>query len=92
MDKREQLTERQFDVLEFIRKYINKRGIGPSREEMSGHFGIRINAILDHMLAIERKGYIKLIRDSRKKRIPRGILVLPTTSGTTVGQNNEKQA
>ncbi len=54
------ITERQQEVLEFIKSYIDARRYPPTFREISEHFGISVKGAYDHVKAIERKGYIAL--------------------------------
>ncbi|MEW6110094.1 MAG: transcriptional repressor LexA [Nitrospirota bacterium] len=55
----EHLTERQKEVLEFIREYIEKEGISPTVREIAAHFGFAspLSAQL-HINALSKKGYL----------------------------------
>ncbi len=55
------LTARQAEILAFIRSHVQEHALPPTFREMMARFGIRsLNAISDHLQAIERKVYIKL--------------------------------
>jgi repressor LexA len=61
------LTERQEEVLRFIRHSIRDRGYPPTLREIGAHMGIRsTNGVNDHLRALERKGY--LTREDMKSR------------------------
>ena len=61
------LTQRQHQVLEFIRQSITERGYPPTLREIGAHMGIRsTNGVNDHLRALERKGY--LTREDMKSR------------------------
>jgi len=63
------LTARQLKVLEYLRRYIRARGYPPTIREIRDAFGLRSNrGIVDHLRALERKGYIR-----RMPGISRGI-------------------
>ena len=65
------LTDRQKDILEFIRLTVAARGIPPSMREIGLKFGIRsTNGVEGHLTALEKGGY--LIRERGKSR---GILL-----------------
>lgn len=69
MDK---LTTRQRQVLNFIRRSIQKNGIAPTRAEIADAMGFQSkNAAVDHLKALERKGFIRLHSD-----LSRGIQLL----------------
>lgn len=59
MSVNEQLTQRQLDVLNFIRQCIRERGYGPTVREIGSHFQIRSpNGVMCHLRALEKKGLI----------------------------------
>jgi repressor LexA len=61
------LTERQQQVLHYIRQSITERGYPPTLREIGAHMGIRsTNGVNDHLRALERKGY--LTREDMKSR------------------------
>lgn len=56
------LTERQTDVLAFIRDQIASRGKPPTVREIQAHFGFASpNAVASHLGALERKGCIRRV-------------------------------
>lgn len=63
------ITERQREVLEFIRKEVAAHGYPPSIREIGQHFGIRsTNGVRGILQALERKGEIR-----RSPLLSRGI-------------------
>jgi repressor LexA len=60
------LTNRQKEILDFIKQSIVKRGFPPSVREIGEHFGIYPRAAFDHLRALERKGFLK--RSAAKSR------------------------
>lgn len=66
------LTQRQTDVLECIRHYIESTGYPPTRAEIARELGFRsANAAEEHLKALARKGAIEMIPGtSRGIRIP----------------------
>jgi repressor LexA len=55
------LTERQAEILQFIRDTVEATGLPPTRAEISGALGFAsANAAEDHLRALERKGVIEL--------------------------------
>jgi len=65
------LTDRQIEILEFVRGFISENGYSPSIREISNNFNITPKGAQEHIIAIEKKGYIKRI-----PKIARGIIVL----------------
>ena len=67
----DQLTERQFDVYEFIRDKIQNRGYGPTVREIGQKFRISSpNGVMCHLKALEKKGLI-----SREPNMSRAIQI-----------------
>jgi repressor LexA len=57
-----QLTARQQQVLDLVRRYLQEQGMPPTRAEMAQVLGLRsANAVEDHLKALARKGYIELL-------------------------------
>ncbi len=77
------LTERQQQVLHYIRQSIHERGYPPTLREIGAYMGIRsTNGVNDHLRALERKGY--LTREDMKSRAlrPRDV----TLSGSSLAE------
>lgn len=71
------LTERQNQVLDFIRSCIDNNGYPPTLREICAHLGVSGTlSAMRHLEALEKKGYIK--RDSGS----RGIALTTPTSDT----------
>ena len=67
------LTGQQREVLKFVKAYAKANGMPPTRMEIAQGFGWKsANAAQQHLILIERKGYIKLL-DKGKSR---GIAIL----------------
>jgi repressor LexA len=80
------LTQRQHQVLDFIRQSITERGYPPTLREIGAHMGIRsTNGVNDHLRALERKGY--LTREDMKSRALRPCGIDPETAAA--GPDNE---
>jgi repressor LexA len=61
------LTDRQQEILSFIKRAIQEQGYPPTIREIGEAFGIRsTNGVNDHLKALERKGY--LLRGELKSR------------------------
>ncbi|MFO0548262.1 MAG: transcriptional repressor LexA [Polyangiaceae bacterium] len=79
------LTDRQQQVLKYIRDSITDRGYPPTLREIGAHMGIRsTNGVNDHLRALERKGY--LTREDMKSRALRPINVGDEQSSDMSGQ------
>ncbi len=56
------LTVRQQEVLGYLQLHMREQGTWPSFREIEQHFGFRsTNAVMGHIRALERKGYISRI-------------------------------
>ena len=91
------LTDRQQQVLHYIRQSIHDRGYPPTLREIGAHMGIRsTNGVNDHLRALERKGY--LTREDMKSRALRPRDLEPgergpgTTSGAAASPANDQGA
>lgn len=53
-----EITERQKEVLSYISEYTEEHSFPPTVRELSDYFGITIRAIQDHIMALQKKGYL----------------------------------
>jgi repressor LexA len=61
------LTERQRDILQFIRDFQQERGVAPTHREICDHFGFSsYGTVYKHLSLLEKKGLIR--RDWNQKR------------------------
>jgi repressor LexA len=61
------LTERQRDILQFIRDFQREQGVAPTHREICDHFGFSsYGTVYKHLSLLEKKGLIR--RDSNQKR------------------------
>jgi repressor LexA len=61
------VTERQRDILNFIRDFQKERGIAPTHREICDHFGFSsYGTVYKHLSLLEKKGLIR--RDWNQKR------------------------
>jgi repressor LexA len=61
------LTERQRDILQFIREFQKDRGVAPTHREICDHFGFSsYGTVYKHLSLLEKKGLIR--RDWNQKR------------------------
>lgn len=66
------LTDKQAAILTYIKGYIVSYGYSPIAKDIQSKFGYASqNAALEHLNAIEKKGYIR-----RTPKIARSIVVL----------------
>lgn len=54
-----EMTSRQRDILEFVRKFIEKNHMPPTVREIGVAFNIYPRAVQDFLKILERKGYLK---------------------------------
>ncbi len=75
----EKLTQRQQEVLDFVRQHINDTGYPPTRADIAHELGFKsANAAEEHLKALARKGAIEMIAGAS-----RGIR-LPESSGIPI--------
>ena len=68
------LTERQREILKFIKNFTEKNGYPPTIEEIMRKFSFSSpNAVITHLSALKKKGVIE-----RKENISRGIIIKET--------------
>lgn len=94
----QQLTERQREVLEFIKRQVREKGYPPSVREIGDAVGLRSSSTVHgHLRRLESKGYIR--RDPTKPRaieilddqgemdlIMRDLVAVPVVGNVTAGQ------
>src|SRR6184192_3498785 len=61
------LTERQRDILQFIRDFQKEHGVAPTHREICDHFGFSsYGTVYKHLSLLQKKGLIR--RDWNQKR------------------------
>ena len=95
------LTERQRDILQFIREFQQEHGVAPTHREICDHFGFSsYGTVYKHLSLLEKKGLIR--RDWNQKRgveliekqvqeAPPGVRELPLFGTIAAGQPLEVQ-
>jgi repressor LexA len=69
VEQRASATERQLEVLSWIRAFISRLGYSPSLREIGKAFGIAsTNGVLDHLWALRRRGLVTWV-DGRARTI-----------------------
>ena len=53
------LTNRQTEILDFIKGFIKSHKYPPTIREIAGNFEISAKGAFDHVKALKKKGYIK---------------------------------
>ncbi len=65
------ITDRQKEVLNFISSYTEENFYPPTVRDISEHFDISLRAVQDHILALQKKGFL-----SQSQKKARSIRVL----------------
>jgi len=74
-----EMTERQRNVLEFIKSFSSKHGVPPTVREIGDQFKVTPRAAFDHLKALERKG--ELQRRVSAGRTSRSLTVTGSRGG-----------
>ncbi len=69
-----ELTDRQKEILGFIRSFTRRYGLPPTVREIGGRFKFTPRAAFDHLRALERKGTLK--RRATSKRASRALTLV----------------
>ena len=82
--KQSALTQRQAQILDFIKTHIRSSGFSPTISEIQGQFSFKSpNAVQEHLKALERKGQIR-----RNRNQWRGLeLMISNKSGGGAAQS-----
>lgn len=60
--KRQMLTQRQQEIYDFLKHYIETTGMPPTRVEIAREIGFKSpNAAEEHLKALARKGYVEML-------------------------------
>ncbi|SHK83129.1 transcriptional repressor LexA [Fibrobacter sp. UWH4] len=80
--KRKELTSRQEEILEYIKKYAKENRMPPTVREIGNHFEISsTNGVRSILAALIKKGYI-----NRSPRLSRGIEVIDNDKSGNVAE------
>lgn len=79
-----ELTSRQREIFDFVRRFVKERGYPPSVREIGQEFRIYPRAAFDHLKALERKGYLK-----RRGSVSRGLEILVFQGNEPRGPSRE---
>ena len=55
------LTQKQSEILEFVTSFAKEKGFPPSIREIGIFFKIAPPSVLDHLRALEKKGFIRRV-------------------------------
>jgi repressor LexA len=73
-----ELTARQQEVLDFIRRQLELTGFSPSSREIQAHFGFQSQtAAMNHLRALERKGVINRTPGKARSAVDSNFRLLP---------------
>jgi repressor LexA len=75
-----ELTERQREVLGFIRGFTERHGVPPTVREIGQRFRVTPRAAFDHLRALERKGMLQ--RRPSAGRTSRALTVVGPSAGS----------
>ncbi|MFQ5654614.1 MAG: transcriptional repressor LexA [Planctomycetota bacterium] len=64
-------TDRQMEILEFLRRYRRMRGRSPTLEEIAQQFGVSKVTIHDHVRQLEKKGAVR-----KEPRLARSLEII----------------
>lgn len=71
------LTDRQHEILNFVRSFCEEHGYPPTIRECATHFNISLRAVQCHFAALQKKGYL-----SQPEKQSRSIRVLVDDSAS----------
>lgn len=81
------LTERQRDILQFIRDFQKQRGVAPTHREICDHFGFSsYGTVYKHLSLLQKKGLIR--RDWNQKR---GVEVVDENTPAERGDERSRE-
>ena len=73
-----ELTARQQELLDFMRRQLELTGFSPSSREIQAHFGFQSQtAAMNHLRALERKGVIDRTPGKARSAVDRNFRLLP---------------
>jgi len=78
-----ELTDRQRDVLNFIRAFSARHSVPPTVREIGDKFRVTPRAAFDHLRALERKGMLQ--RRAAPGRTARGLTLTEAAGGRSGG-------
>lgn len=92
--KMQNLTKKQSRILGFIKDFQYKHNSSPTLREIMSHFKLKaIATVQDHLISLERKGYIKREKDKARsisilglKKTLRDIIEVPVLGRVAAGQ------
>ena len=64
-------TDRQLEILNYISGYIREKNYSPSFREVAHNFNIGLKGAVDHIHALQKKGYVQLTEG-----VARSIVIL----------------
>ena len=68
-----ELTAKQQEIFDYLVQSVSENSYVPTLREIAAHFAFRsVNAVNDHLAALEKKGY--LTRRANSSRVGRALL------------------
>jgi repressor LexA len=80
------LTERQAEILAFIRNEVRTKGRPPTLREIGEAFGISQVAVHQHLQRMQAKGYVRIAHGKK-----RGVEALPEHTCAACGRELPKE-
>jgi len=85
------MTKKQKQIYEYIKNYIEEKGVSPTFEEMKNHFKLKaVSGIHQHIEALSKKGLLikneKSARGIEVKKNKKDIIEIPILGTITAGQ------
>ena len=74
------MTERQRQTLDFVRSYMDRYGVAPSRPEIAEALGLRhVSSVDAHLAGLMKKGWVELKQGSPRyiRLLREGLPVVP---------------
>ena len=84
-----ELTQRQRQILDFIRSFTERQGAPPTVREIAGHFRFTARAAFDHLKALERKGQLQ--RRITDRRASRTLVLAPSVGGRRAAASSTRE-
>jgi repressor LexA len=71
------LTPKQLRMLTYIRDYINAHGYAPTMQELGDEFGVSKVTVFEHIVALQKKGYLRRGRHKARSLQLSGDIAFP---------------
>ncbi len=64
-----EITRRQLETFEFIKSFLQRKKYPPTINEIAREFGVGNTSVVERLKSLEKKGYIKRIKDQTRSII-----------------------